>query len=361
MKTFLLAAGVMLMCSCSPRHELVIGTYGEHLYRCSFDGDNLTVLGSAEAVNPSYALACDGGIFAVSEAGDGSGMYSFNGDSFIKTAELHQTGADPCFIMVYEGKYLMTADYSGGSVSVFPIVDGVLGSRVEQLAFEGCGPVIGRQESSHIHQLKVLPGRQEYILASDLGADVIRLMEVSCDASGLTHANGIEMSHVCDIACPPGSGPRHMEFSKDGKFMYCIAELSGEVLVYEISEQNGMPAFCLIQQIQADEVNAGGSADIHIHPSGKWLYTSHRLDNDGIAIFEILQDGTLEKTGYARTARHPRNFMITADGHHLLVACRDDKVIQVFSIGPDGCLALQPARLHFDTDMPSSIVAVSEQ
>lgn len=167
------------------------------------------------------------------------------------------------------------------------------------------------------------------------------------------------MSHICDIPCPPGSGPRHMEFSKDGKFMYCIAELSGEVLVYEISEQDRVPTFCLVQQILADEVNAGGSADIHIHPSGKWLYTSHRLDNDGIAIFEILQEGTLAKTGYARTARHPRNFMITANGHHLLVACRDDKVIQVFSIGPDGCLALQPARLHFDTDMPSSIVAVS--
>lgn len=357
MKRILLPVIVMLMCSCSPRHELVIGTYGEHLYRCSFDGDNFTILGSAEAVNPSYALACDGGIFAVSEAGDGSGVYSFGYDSFIKTAELHQTGADPCFIMIYDGKYMMTADYSGGSVSVFPIIDGALCPRVVQLAFEGCGPVSGRQESSHIHQLKVLPGRQEYILASDLGADVIRLIKASCGHAG---DDGIGLCHICDIPCPPGRGPRHMEFSPDGKFMYCIAELSGEVLVYEISEQDGVPTFCLVQQILADEVNAGGSADIHIHPSGKWLYTSHRLDNDGIAIFEILQDGTLEKTGYARTARHPRNFMITADGHHLLVACRDDKVIQVFSIGPDGSLALQPARLHFDTDLPSSIVPASE-
>ena len=356
MKRILFPVIVMLMCSCSPRHELVIGTYGEHLYLCSFDGDNFTILGSAEAVNPSYALACDGGIFAVSEAGDGSGVYSFGYDSFIKTAELHQTGADPCFIMIYDGKYMMTADYSGGSLSVFPIIDGALCPRMVQLAFEGCGPVSGRQESSHIHQLKVLPGRQEYILASDLGADVIRLIKASCCHAG---DDGIGLCHVCDIPCPTGSGPRHMEFSPDGKIMYCIAELSGEVLVYEISEQDGVPTFCLVQQILADEVNAGGSADIHIHPSGKWLYTSHRLDNDGIAIFEILQDGTLEKTGYARTARHPRNFMITADGHHLLVACRDDKVIQVFSIGPDGSLALQPARLHFDTDMPSSIVAAS--
>ena len=194
MKRILLPVIVMLMCSCSPCHELIIGTYGEHLYRCSFDGDNLTILSSAEAVNPSYALACDGSIFAVSEAGDGSGVYSFGYDSFSKTAELHQTGTDPCFIMVYEGKYLMTADYSGGSISVFPIADGTLAPLVEQLKFEGSGPVSNRQESSHIHQLKVLPGWPEYILASDLGADVIRLIEVSCGHAG---DDGIGLCHIC--------------------------------------------------------------------------------------------------------------------------------------------------------------------
>ena len=142
--------------------------------------------------------------------------------------------------------------------------------------------------------------------------------------------------------------------------LYCIAELSGEVLVYEISDSDGSPAFSLVQQIQADEVNAGGSADIHIHPDGRWIYTSHRLDNDGISVFRIKDDGTLEKTGYTRTARHPRNFMITPDGSTLLAACRDDKVIQVFSIGNDGSLTLQSVSLQFEKDMPSSIVAASE-
>lgn len=351
MKKTLIAAVTMLTCACGYSQELVVGTYGEHLYRYSFDGNRFTMLGSAEAVNPSYALAYGGNIFAVSETGAGSGVYSFSAEGE-KTADLRQTGADPCFIMIYEGKYLMTADYSGGSVSVFPISNGALDERMEQLKFEGSGPVSSRQGSSHIHQLKTLPGRPEYILASDLGADVIRLIKVSC---GLAGSSDIELCHVCDIPCPPGSGPRHMEFGKDGRMLYCIAELSGEVLVYEISDTDDAPAFSLVQQIQADEVNAGGSADIHIHPNGKWLYTSHRLDNDGISVFRIKNDGTLEKTGYARTARHPRNFMITPDGSTLLAACRDDKVIQVFSIGDDGSLTLQPARLQFKTDMPSSI------
>ena len=161
--------------------NILIGTYGENIYVYSFNQNSLefTEKAKSEARNASYALAgkdAQGGIYAVSETGDGSGAYSFATEEDIRlTAEKRQTGADPCFVLLHEG-YMMTADYSGGSVSVFPIIDGVLCPRVVQLAFEGCGPVIGRQESSHIHQLKVLPGRQEYILASDLGADVIRLI-----------------------------------------------------------------------------------------------------------------------------------------------------------------------------------------
>lgn len=341
--------------------ELVIGTYGEHLYRYSFDCQSLvfTEKGKAEATDPSYALSCGGDIFAVSETGSASGVYSFREDETVRmTADLRQTGADPCFLMLHENadgkRYLMTADYSGGSVSVFPVNDGILVDRVEQIRFEGSGPVTARQESSHIHQLKAVPSTDGYILASDLGADVIHILKAE-------EEDGMTLKHVNDIPCPPGSGPRHMEFGKDGKMLYCIAELSGNVLAYSVAHEDGCPEFRLIQQIQADEVNAGGSADIHIHPSGEWLYTSHRLDNDGIAIFGIKEDGTLEKTGYARTARHPRNFMITQDGCFLLAACRDDRLIQVFRIGTDGSLTLTPNTLQFESDMPSSITGLTRK
>lgn len=332
--------------------ELIIGTYGENLYRYSFDTNSLefTLKGKVEAVNPSYALTEGESIFAVSETGAESGVYSFyEGSSIERTADLRQTGADPCFIMLYEGRYMMTADYSGGSLSVFPIIEGRLGARTAQMRFEGSGPISSRQEASHIHQLKALPSADGHILASDLGADVIRLIKITEDSSGMS------LKHIKDIPCPEGSGPRHMEFSSDGRYLYCIAELSGNVLVYSIQGTD----FTLVQEIQADEVNAGGSADIHMHPSGKWLYTSHRLDNDGIAIFKVRKNGTLEKSGYTRTARHPRNFMITEDGSYLLAACRDDKVVQVFRIEKDGSLTLTPSVLGFESDMPSSVTSAN--
>lgn len=383
----IILGGFMLLLSVghkSPVSDLTIGTYGENIYSYTFNHEDgtFTLEGTAEARNASYAVTAKGTdgkeyIYAVSEVGGESGVYSFKKEganpfkkeeSIVQTAHKQQTGADPCFVLLYDGgKYMMTADYSGGSISVFPIeggnandaagigADDVAAGAVKDLcaslSFTGEGPDKARQESSHIHQLKELPSQSgRWILASDLGADVIRLVAVE--------NNGIrtDLKHIKDIPCPTGSGPRHMEFNADYTVLYCITELSGEVLVYDIEHNNSEPTFTLIQQIQADEVNARGSADIHIHPSGKWLYTSHRLDNDGISVFSILPDGTLEKIGYTRTGRHPRNFMITDDGAYLLVACRDDKLIQVFSILPDGTLSLTESTLQFESDRPSSIL-----
>lgn len=356
----IMAAGGCGNADSTGRTDLIIGTYGENIYLYSFDGETLefTPRGRVKAKDTSYALEEGDRIYAVSECGDGSGAYSFvkGGDGSIeRTADLRQTGNDPCFLMLTDGRdgrHMMTADYSGGSVSVFPINDGVIQDRCTQLTFSGSGPVTNRQESPHIHQLKVIPGTEGRILAADLGSDVIRILDSNPSDSACI------LSHAGDIPCPPGSGPRHMEFGKvkDGLILYCIAELSGEVLVYDVSA-----GFKLIQRIQADEVNAGGSADIHIHPSGRWVYTSHRLENDGISTFSINEDGTLAKSGYAHTGKHPRNFMITPDGRFLLVACRDDKVIQVFRIGDDGALIPTEAKLQLDSDRPSSITGASKQ
>lgn len=367
----IIGTAILLMLSSADRKDvktqLVIGTYGEHLYRYSFDSQTLEfeLEGKAQTRNPSYALASvANGIFVANEAGKHSGASSFQekGNRIAQTAGPLQTGADPCFLMLFdEGRYLLTADYSGGSISVFPVSEGQLQERADLLEFEGSGPVKGRQESSHIHQIRQVPQIEgiegEWLLASDLGADAIRMIYVS-RISSMKHGESIMPVHISDIPCPAGSGPRHMEFSKDGRILYCIAELSGEVLVYKVSGKR-KPAFKLVQRIQADEVNAGGSADIHMHPSGQWLYTSHRLENDGISIFKVLKDGKLEKIGYAHTGRHPRNFMITPDGKLLLVACRDDRSIQVFRIEPDGTLTQTPGTLTFTDDMPSSVVSLS--
>ena len=326
--------------------QINVGTYGQHMYRYALDTETMefSLIDKVEAHNASYVIDEGGHVYAVSETGNGSGAYSFaDSDDMVITADKRQTGADPCFIMAYDGKVL-TADYSGGSVTVFPIDNGVLSDSIQRLEFHGSGPVEGRQESSHIHQLKLIPGT-DCILAADLGADVIRVLRFEEGS----------LVHVSDIPCPSGSGPRHMEFNASADKLYCIAELSGEVLVYDMCIACATPSFEMVQHVQADEVNAGGSADIHMHPSGKYLYTSHRLDNDGISVFAVGEDGLLNKIAYTRTGRHPRNFMITPDAKFLMVTCMHDNLIQVFRIAEDGTLSLTDAVLRFDSDQPSCL------
>lgn len=340
-------------------YRVAVGTYGEHIYTCEFNphSNEFVQKETMAARNASYALPARGAngqeyIFAVSESGSESGVYSFERNTgFVQTGHIQETGANPCFVMLYDGrKYMLTADYTGGSISAFPIGNGKVGNLCASLKFTGQGPDKARQASSHIHQLKALSSANgNWILATDLGADVIRLI------SAETGKEGLLLTHHMDIPCPAGSGPRHMEFNADFTVLYCLAELTGEVLAYDINHNGEVPAFSLKQRILADEVNARGSADIHIHPTGKWLYTSHRLSNDGIAIFNILPDNSLEKVGYTRTGRHPRNFMITDDGAYLFVACRDDKLIQIFEILPDGSLVLTGTSPTFEEDKPSSI------
>lgn len=340
-------------------YRVTVGTYGEHIYTCEFNPHKNEFVQKeiTAARNASYALPAKGNngneyIFAVSESGNESGVYSFERDAgIVQTGHIQETGANPCFVMLYDGgKYMLTADYTGGSISAFPIGKGKVGNLCASLKFTGQGPDKARQASSHIHQLKALAsGSGKWILATDLGADAIRLISAETDKGELF------LTHKTDIPCPAGSGPRHMEFNADSTVLYCLAELAGEVLVYDINNNGDIPEFSLRQRILADETNARGSADIHIHPSGKWLYTSHRLSNDGIAIFNILPDNSLEKVGYARTGRHPRNFMITDDGAYLFVACRDDKLIQIFEILPNGSLLLTGTSLHLEEDKPSSI------
>ena len=337
---------LMTLPSDSADIEFNVGTYGQYIYRCSIDTETFefSIIDKVEAHNASYVIDEGDHIYAVSETGNGSGAYSFaDAETMTLTADKRQTGADPCFIMAYDGKVL-TADYSGGSISVFPLENGILADCTQRLEFQGNGPVEGRQESSHIHQLKQIPGT-DWILASDLGADVIRL--VRFDEGTLVH--------VADIPCPAGSGPRHMEFNEAADKLYCIAELSGEVLVYDICTSCDAPTFAHVQSIQADEVDAGGSADIHMHPNGKYLYTSHRLKNDGISVFAVGEDGLLEKISYTHTGLHPRNFLITPDGKLLLVTSMHDNQVHVFRITKDGTLSLIDALIRFDSDQPSCL------
>lgn len=354
-KRSLYLAAALALCLAGCRKEnnemrILVGTYGEAIHELAYypSEGKFREIRRIPALNSSY-LALDGeSLYAVSENGAGSGAYSFarKGGKWIKTAFVGNGSADPCHILV-SGAKVYTADYSGASLSSFALEDGVLaGNGLSKLVFThpyaAGAPVPGRQDSAHIHQLKAISiDGSEYLIASDLGSDCLHLVK----------REGLEL--VKDIPCGEGTGPRHMEYNAETQTLYCLSELSGELMVWKLEGTD----FEQMQRIKVDEADAGGSADLHLSADGRFLYCSHRLKNDGISILSVSEDGSVEKIGYRHTGAHPRHFSITPDGSQMIVACKDSHSLEVYDIdNSSGLLSELRCSYVFGSDSPVCII-----
>lgn len=327
MKHFLsaLTLALLTLTGCStPTAEplqLLIGTYtdssSQGIYRTTFDPAT-ALFGEAELVvevdNPSFlALSDDGNyLYAVSEGGTDStsalNAYRRNADGTFTLINRQPTyGASPCYVRLHKG-YAYTANYTGGSMSIFPIgEDGSLGEPAE-VEYE---PKDGH--ASHIHGLFPAPDG-ESLYVTDLGRSEIFRIEAPSREKSRT-------------ALSSGAGPRHMAFSASGRQAYALNELAGTVSVFDI-EPSGLR---LKQEIASDSVGGGGCADIHLTADGRHLYASNRLKEDGISLFEVdAEDGTLRKVDYTPTGLHPRNFTLSPAEDYILVAVRDSNSVEVY-------------------------------
>ena len=347
---------------------MYIGTYTEesnsngiYTYRFNQENGTFELLSSATAANPSFVtLSPDGKrLYAVSEYNDGrQGAYSFDVSEdkvqlsnpvFLPTAPkkvLPRAGSDPCHI-VSDSKYVITANYTGGDISVFSLdAAGRLQTEVQHISFVEAL----HGSASHIHCIIPTPEKR-YVLVTNLGKNCVYRFRYKARKA----SKGVKVLKDMKVAYRISDtiqGPRHLTFSKDGRFAYLINELGGECVV--LSYRKGK--LKEIQRIMADEGGGRGSADIHISPDGRFLYTSHRLKKDGIAIFAIdPEKGTLSKIGYQHTGIHPRNFGITPNGKYLLVACRDDNKIQVFERN-EATGELTETAQAIEVDRPTCIV-----
>ena len=311
---------------------MLVGTYtsgnskGIYTFRFNQETGSVSPLSEIEVSNPSYlTLSADNRfVYAVSEQNDSTAAvhaFSFNKkNGTLQLLNSQKTRSeDPCYVST-DGRKVLTANYSGGTMSVFPIrYDGSLDPSDTLFQGSASGPDTDRQGTPHIHCAIFSPD-SNYIFATDFSAD--RILRYAVHSKEELPR---PLSEAVDIQ--PGSGPRHLIFSKNGKYAYLINELSGKVIAFAYADGR----LNEIQTITADTIQARGSADIHLSPDGKYLYVSNRLKEDGIAIFEVNPEkGTLAKVGYQLTGSHPRNFNITPNGKYLLVACRDSNAIQIF-------------------------------
>lgn len=317
---------------------LFVSCYGSADDECIsvYEFDNETadtrhLCGTSGISNPSFLTLTDDGqhLYAVGEDdGETASANSLLFDADARTLTLLNTqqshGGAPCNICISpESKEVITANYLGGNISIFPILDDATLGACSNVNFSGCGIDPDRQTQPHLHAVSFTPDGR-FMLANDLGTDNIHVFPLTSGASVI--ANG-----YLNFSVSAGAGPRHLCFSPTSDIVYLLSELSGEIFVirYDAQDDVALP-LTLVQTVKADTLDAHGSADIHVSPDGRFLYASHRLNGDGISIYSIADDGTLTRVGYQATGIHPRNFTISPDGQFLLVACRDSNVIQIF-------------------------------
>ena len=353
-KLILCCAGIAILTGCTGKKSqqavttsasdplyMLVGSYGpadqEGIKVYKFNqaiGEGQYVSGVKGISNPSYQTVSKDGkrVYSVGEDDGGTASaHTLTFDAATGTLTLINSqptqGAAPCHIALSpEEDYVVTANYNGSNISLFPL-DGKGRLKPGQtIGFEGSGPDKERQAIPHLHFVYFTPDNH-YLLANDLGTDRIHRFPLNTRQKG-SNTPLVDRQRASDIRLTPGSGPRHAVFSADGRFAYLITELSGEVMAFTYDGDS----LSLMQTIQADTLDARGSADIHLSPDGRFLYASNRLKGDGLAIFRVNpEDGTLSKAGYQPTGIHPRNFVLTPNGQYLLVACRDTDEIQIFA------------------------------
>ncbi len=239
-------------------------------------------------------------------------------------------GPGPCHISIDRaGQYALAANYGGGSVAILPIrEDGSLGAATDFVQHEGSSVNPSRQEGPHAHSIMVAPNNK-HAFAPDLGIDKVLIYAID-------HANGKLVAQTpAEIA--PGSGPRHLAFHPNGQQAYVINEMSNTITAFDYDADAGkLTTIQTISTLPDGYTEVSHTADIHVHPNGRFLYGSNR-GHDSIAVYAIDQDtGQLALVEIVPTGgANPRNFGLDPTGTYLVVGNHSTNDIFTFRIDPD--------------------------
>ena len=319
------------------KFNLLIGTYttkceSKGIYVYDFDSNtgNTNLKNTTEnVINPSFLSVSNDNkyVYTVNENGDKSMVSSFGYVPSTGKLDLinkqSAKGTDPCYI-INDDKNVIVANYSSGNISVFgKNNDGSITEAKQVVQHYGKTINTKSKQVPHAHMVYFSPDKK-YVLGNDLGIDKVFLYAYNPNSVN-------EVLKIKDsISVKPGSGPRHLTFSKDGKFVYLLHEIDGTLTVFSYSngklkkiEENTV--------VSKDFAGKIGAADIHISPDGKFLYASNRGTANDISIFKILKNGKLESKGQTSTKGNgPRSFAIDPTGNFLLVAHQYTNDVVVF-------------------------------
>ena len=334
------------------------GRGAEGIYHATFNPDNgrfSPAKLAAKVGSPGFLTLHPSGkiLYSVGrwEGGTGAIGYQVTGGELKEFTRMACPDGGGCHIAVHpSGKFLLTAQYGGGSVALFPLdSSGKLGEPTVTEHIGGSKVVERRQQSPHPHWTGFSPDGK-YALVPDLGLDQIVIYRVDPSKPAIT-PHGVGQSVA-------GGGPRHMRFSTDGKFIYLLNELTLSVTTFAWDPAKGTAETLTTEAALSEQEKEGetfnSSAEILVHPNGRFVYSSNR-GHDSVTVYRAnTQSGKL-KVVQVQPVRgaFPRNVNLTPDATWLLAAGADSNTVAAHRVDPKtGKLRYQRASI---VNVPSPI------
>ncbi len=250
-------------------------------------------------------------------------------------------GEGPCFIEYNKkNNKILVANYVSGNVSSFDYLNDKISLDRIQQHYEH-GPDVDRQEAPHAHSIRTEPNH-DIVYSADLGADKLMVYQF---VDGKLHKSD-------SIACAPGAGPRHIDFSPKEEIMAVVNELNCTVTTYK-KDSSGIYSHEITTSSMLPDNFEGfaKAADIHFSPDGNFLYASNR-GYHSIVVYKV-NHGNIELIQtFTESINWPRNFTISKNGNYILVANRDGNNISVLKRNKQsGKLTF----LHSNTEIESPV------
>lgn len=290
--------------------------HGIKIYDVDLEKGRFTEKDQVEIKNSSYVTITHNQKFLYSITDFGVESYEVlvhGGLRVINFASIN--GMRGCYLSTdYEDKFLFVAGYHDGKITVLRLnADGSIGEIVDELYHKGLGSIAERNFRPHINCVKMTRDNK-YLCAADLGMDHVNVYQFNS-------LNG-KLKLVDVIRSEVESAPRHLKFSKNGKFLYIVHELKNYIDVYSYKEINGNPEFEKIQNISTtNEYHASGTAASALNFSAdfKYLCSSNAGDNS-VVIYNISHEtGELSKIlCLPVSGEYPKDVLMFPDNKHLV-------------------------------------------
>jgi len=312
-----------------------VSSYGKNddkgIYIMKFNEETLQIKKIQQIITidyPSYMITDHNVLYVAyknansKNNGGGLGSFSIYKDELILNNNYSSSGRSYTHLCVdNEHKYIFAANYRIGATASYKLENSNIVQKICAVRHKGLGPdLLKRQTGPHAHCVGITPD-QQFVYSVDLGADKIFMYRY--------HQGVLMEDRDFTVNIVPGTGPRHMIFSPDGRFAYLVNEIANSIMVFKYVEGH----FNLIQDIHCIPRHFKGfssAAAIRMTSTGEHLFVSNRGHNS-IAMYRVNKEtGKISLLYMTHTAKGPRDFYIL-DDKYLIVACQEDHCLQVLT------------------------------